>query len=112
MKFIATIAKKVRTAVFAQRCERRIYRIFEHCRGDKHHDDYPFRNREELNQLVERKNVRELLDILDRQVPTMGKAYGGTVRYLAHMEVYEVLRRYIAYAQPHADEELRVDLPA
>jgi hypothetical protein len=111
MKFIATITTKINEAMFALRCERSIYRICEHCVGEKRHADYPFDNRDEMNRLVERKSVRELLNLLDAQIPSMGKGYGETVRYLAHKEVYEVLRKHIMYAQPHAAKELRVNLP-
>jgi hypothetical protein len=106
MKPLQSFFANLRRKFFMSRREQEVHQIFAHINGRKAHD-FPFSNRAQMNKLTDARarNVRAMLDLIDKQAPEMGEAYGDAFRYLMLNDLYARLEMYAQKAQqqiPHA----------
>lgn len=106
-KRIRELSTQIRLTTFMFRIERKIHQIFCHLHG-RRSAAFPFSTASQMNQQTALRDLRVLLDLVDKQSPEMGKAYGEAFRYLLHHDIYARLERYVRHVQIHVPTSSRV----
>jgi hypothetical protein len=93
--------------VFTARRENEIHHIFSQVHG-RADSGFPFATMAQMNQQTEARNLRVLLDLIDKQCPEMGSAYGNAFRYLLYRDIYARLELYLRHIQTNIPASSRV----